>query len=324
MLLIVGGFMLFGGGGSSSSPSKPGGAAPGGSGMPVAQNPGPGVTPGAGENKPSSGSFIADVTNLLPNDAETVVNYQIDKLHDSGLGQAALAPGAFSEKAFNDTFSFPLYADGGKGVERVVTAVNNTNHWMFTVLHAQKGLTIDKDKLIASLQLEAHDPVNGMVAYSVKRDLDALGTLLIKANRPHDDLQVVLLDGQTLVFADPAPMKKFLDDKGHPTLKSQPTQAEPAANPNQGPTPPSPGGSMTPPGSSGSMRPPSASSSGAPPSAGSSGGMRPGPGGSMTPPGGSMMPPGGSMTPPGGSGQAPAKTSAPRSWSAPTSPSTPA
>ncbi len=179
-----------------------------------------------------------------------IINYQIDKLHDSGLGEAALAPGAFSEKAFADTFSFPFYADGDKGVERVVTAISNTNHWVFTVLHTQKNAAIDKEKLIASLQLEAHPPVNGLIAYSVKRDLDALGALLIKANRAHEDLQVVILDSQTLVFADPAPMKKFLDDKGHPTLKSQPTAATPPAKPGPGP-----GGSM-PPGPAGLGAPP--------------------------------------------------------------------
>ena len=275
----------------------------GGSGTPTAQNPA-GAKAGPGDNKPSAASFIADVTNLLPNDAETVVNYQIDKLHDSGLGEAALAPGAFSETAFADTFSFPFYADGGKGVERVVTAISNTNHWVFTVLHAQKGVVIDKDKLIASLQLEVHPPVNGMIAYSVKRDLDALGTLLVKANRPHDDLQMVMLDGQTLVFADPAPMKKFLDDKGHPALKSQPTEVAPPTRPNPGPggsMTPGPGGSMMPrPG--GSMGPPSAGSI-PPPSAGS---IPPPSAGSIPPPGGSGFPgPGGSMMPQG-MGQPPA------------------
>ena len=249
LLLIVGGVMLFGGGSAAAS-TKPSTPPPGGSGPPMTQNPGPAVKPGAGDNKPPTAQFIADVTNLLPNDAETVVNYQIDKLHDSGLGQAALGtPARSARTAFADTFSFPFYADGDKGVERVVTAISNTNHWVFTVLHTQKNAAIDKDKLIASLQLEAHPPVNGMIAYSVKRDLDALGDLLIKANRAHDDLQVVILDSQTLVFADPAPMKKFLDDKGHPTLKSQPTAATPPAKPGPGP------GGLMPPGPAGSMPP---------------------------------------------------------------------
>ena len=304
ILLIVGGWVVLSGGSGNSTSKSNSNPPSGGSGTPMTQNPGPGAKAGPGDNKPSAASFIADVTNLLPNDAETVVNYQIDKLHDSGLGEAALAPGAFSETAFADTFSFPFYADGGKGVERVVTAISNTNHWVFTVLHAQKGVVIDKDKLIASLQLEVHPPVNGMIAYSVKRDLDALGTLLVKANRPHDDLQMVMLDGQTLVFADPAPMKKFLDDKGHPALKSQPTEVAPPTRPNPGPggsMTPGPGGSMMPrPG--GSMGPPSAGSI-PPPSAGS---IPPPSAGSIPPPGGSGFPgPGGSMMPPG-MGQPPA------------------
>ncbi len=125
-------------------------------------------------------------------------------------------------------------------MECVLTAVSHTNNWVFTVLQTQKGVTINKDVLIANLQLEAHDPVNGLTPYSVKRDLDALSTLLIKANRPRPDLQMLFLDGQTLVFADATPMKKFLDDKGRPEFKTLPP-APPPANQNPGP------GGMNPP-----------------------------------------------------------------------------
>ena len=269
VLLIVGGLFMagvFGGKSADSGSSKPNDPGPGGT-TPQTQKPGPGVNPQPNKPGPAGAAFISDVTNLLPNDSETVVNYQIDKLHNSALGQAALSPGVFSEKAFQDTFTFPLYADGGRGVERVVTAVSHTNNWVFTVLHTQKAVTINKDALIANLQLEAHDDqaVNGLVPYSVKRDLDALGTLLIKANRPHADLQMVFLDNQTLVFADPAPMKKFLDDvkefKGHPKFKTLPPEAPPAnqnpgpggMNPNGGGLGPNAGGSGPMPGGSGPM-----------------------------------------------------------------------
>ncbi|HVS36129.1 MAG TPA: hypothetical protein VMS17_11160, partial [Gemmataceae bacterium] len=201
-------------------------------------NPQPGPKPPPNFVPPPGGVFIADVTNLLPNDAEAVVNYQIDRLHDSGLGQSALSPGAFSEKAFRDTFSFPLYTADGKGVERVVTAISHTKNWIFSILHTQKGLTINKDNVIASLQLDGLDEVNGLKPYSVKRDFDGIGTLLIKANRPHPDLQMLFLDDHTLVFADPEPMQKFLSDvkqfNGHPEYKSQPTQPTPPANQNAG------------------------------------------------------------------------------------------
>ena len=73
---------------------------------------------------------------------------------------------------------------------------------------------VNKDQLITNLQLDALPAVNGLTAYSVKRDLDSLSNLLVKANRTHDDLQLCFLDGQTLVFADPAPMQKFLDGQG--------------------------------------------------------------------------------------------------------------
>ena len=53
---------------------------------------------------------VDDVSNLLPNDSEAVVNYQIDKLSASSFRDAALqTSGAFNEAAFKNTFGFPLY-----------------------------------------------------------------------------------------------------------------------------------------------------------------------------------------------------------------------
>ncbi len=168
---------------------------------------------------------VADISNLLPNDSEAVVNLQIDKLYGSGFRQAALrTPGAFNESAFKGVFGFPLHDAAAKdGLQRVVSALNNSNHWVFTVLRTMKPF--NKDQLITNLQLDAQPAVNGLTPYSVKRDLDSLSNLLVKANRTHDELQLCILDGQTLVFADPAPMQKFLEDKGKPAPLSQPTAA---------------------------------------------------------------------------------------------------
>src|ERR1019366_7965961 len=144
------------------------------------------------KDAPSAPLKVQDVSNLLPNDSEAVVNYQIDKLSGSCFRDAALGTaGAYSESAFKNTFGFPLHdANAKEGVQRVVTALNNSKHWVFTVLRTMKP--INREKLIAGLGLEALPPVNGLTVYSVKGDLDSLSNLLIKANRPHEDFQVCL------------------------------------------------------------------------------------------------------------------------------------
>ena len=191
---------------------------------------------------------MADISNLLPNDSEAVFNYQIDKLSSSSFRDAALqTSGAFNEAAFKSTFGFPLYDSATKdGVQRVVTALSDSKHWVFTVLRTMKP--INREKLIDSLGLEALPEVNKLTVYSVKHDLDSLSNLLIKANRPDDDLQVCIFDGQTLVFADPGPYGEVCGGRG---------QAEALFRSHRPPPPSSgniPGGSYRRPGGS-SMAP---------------------------------------------------------------------
>jgi hypothetical protein len=267
---------------SSSTSSSSGGGT--NSGPMAVTDPAPG---GEVKNEaPAAPLNVTDVSNLLPNDSETVINYQIDKLSGSSFRDAALqTSGAFNEGGFKNTFGFPLYDAATKdGVQRVVTAVSNSKHWVFTVVRTMKP--INREKLIANLSLEAQPAVNGLTVYSVKSDMDSLSNLLIKANRAHDDLQVCIFDGQTLVFADPTPMAKFVADGGKPKQLTDPTSAPPAP----------PGGSSPAPGMQPGMSPmPGMMRPGMSPTPGMQPGMSP-PGGSSPPPG--MMPRG--MAPPGG------------------------
>jgi flagellar basal body-associated protein FliL len=292
-LLAVGAMFAFGVFGGSTKPdssSNSGSSSSSNNSGPQAATENASGAEGAKET-PAASLREPDISNLLPNDSEAVFNYQIDKLSSSSFRDAALqTSGAFNEAAFKNTFGFPLYDSAAKdGVKRVVTAVNNSKHWVFTAVRTMKP--INRENLIQSLGLEALPEVNKLTAYSVKHDLDSLSNLLIKANRPHDDLQVCIFDGQTLVFADPAPMAKFLADGGRPKQLSESSAAAPSP-----PAANTPGGSSMPPGGS-SMAPGGSSM----PSGGSS--MRPG--GSSMPPSGSSMPPGGSSMPAGGSSMPP-------------------
>ncbi len=286
-------FGVFGGSTKQEGNSNSGSASSGGSSAPPAV-----VEPAAGvpgnQDAPATHVNVADISNLLPNDSEAVFNYQIDKLSSSSFHDAALqTSGSFNEAAFKSSFGFPIYDSTTKdGVQRVATALNNSKHWVFSVMRTMKP--INREKLIESLGLEALPEVNKLTIFSIKHDLDSFSNLLLKANRPHDDFQVCIFDGQTLVFGDPEPMAKFAADGGRPKQLSDPSSSAatpPAGNP--------PGGSSSPPGGS-SMAP--SGSSMAP--SGSS--MRPS--GSSAPPAGSSMAPSGSSMAPSGSSMAPGGT----------------
>jgi hypothetical protein len=281
--LLVGGLFMagvFGGGGDNkqASNNRPGGGSPPGGGVPDGgANPeGDGSKSKPPEVPPPA---TADISNLLPNDTQAVVNLNVDKIMGSSLNRAALdTPGAFNAAHFARNFGFPIEA-----VTRVVLGLNMQKRTVFSVMRTAKPY--DRDKLIASLQLDKMPPVKGLDYFRVKRSLDSLGTLLVRANQPADQLMLYLPDGQTLVFADGPLMQDFLEKGARPDYISQPSQT-PTTPPSEGPTPGGPGGKFPPGGD-------------APPPRGPGGKPQPLPGG--VPPGG----PDGRPVPPGGPGGVP-------------------
>src|SRR5260370_33290205 len=126
--LIIGGLYIGGvfGGGDNKQALNPGGPGkPGRSGSPDG-----GGTPDGGNNPPGedpnkklpevSKPTVADISNLLPNDTQAVVNLNVDKLLASSFNKAALGtPGSFNGPQFARTFVFPI-----ETFTRLVLAVN--------------------------------------------------------------------------------------------------------------------------------------------------------------------------------------------------------
>src|SRR5262249_1055380 len=80
----------------------------------------------------------------------------------------------------------------------------------------------------------------GFDSFAVNGDLDTLSAMFLRlSSPPAGKISLHFLDPQTVVFADPEPMKKFLEEKRRPTQMTQP----PPPTPQPPPAPPGgPGG----------------------------------------------------------------------------------
>jgi len=157
-----------------------------------------------------------ELTNLLPGQAQHVLHVFVkDALETTPLlGEALFQPRALGDDAFQQRLGFPLRA-----VDDLIRAENYANSWAFTVVHLKEE--INKEALTAALGLEpaAGSPMNQQELFKVTKNRPwleqlarfALGTLPPPAAKNEDrPLFVRIHDGQTLVFADAAPMQEFL------------------------------------------------------------------------------------------------------------------
>jgi DNA-directed RNA polymerase subunit RPC12/RpoP len=179
------------------------------------------------------GVLAADVSNLLPNDTETVLDLPIPRLLGPAFKQAAFAtPNAFSANAFRKTFGFPI-----EDVRRIVTAGSRAGDWIFSVVRTAKP--VNEETLVAHLRLVPGGKVGDLDYYVIRRPLDSLGNLLLKMNEPRSRLALHVMDSRTFIVADVAPMKKFLEDKRKPA-DFKPPVGEAPAPPTAAPVAPAP------------------------------------------------------------------------------------
>ena len=256
---------------------------------------------GPGGDTPPAGPVLGNVTNFLPNDTQVVISYPMDRTLASTLQVEGFddRDGGFSAERFKANMGF-----APDEVNRVITALNLQNDWVFTVLQTKKPYKADAMR--TTLRLTAKEPVKAKSGksyevYQINGELDSLSNVLLKANKPRDQFQVHFLDANTLVFADPVAMKKFLDFDAKPEFltKEVGTEAPPPA------TGGTPGGTPGMPGMPGGA-PGIPGGSGAPPPVAPGGGA-PTPGGAGGPMGGMPGAPGGMPGMPGGApGGAPA------------------
>jgi hypothetical protein len=286
----------------------------GGSDKKPDSNPRPPVNAGGGDQDKEDNkdtlpetSPLADATNYLPNDTETVGLMRADKLIDSSIGRAAFqTPGAFSLPAFQKKFGFPL-----EKVTHLVHASNDAQNWVFNVIRTKTDTDINEAALVNLGLKKADAKVQGFEYYLIQSDLDSFSFQFMNDSKPRP-LALHILDKNTVVVASEATLVQFLNNNRQPKFLSEaPSKAEPDEDPDApkdekgGQTPPTggpgapfpPGGSSGPPGAGAAGGGPGYGMTGGPPGAGAAGG---GPGYGMTggPPGAGAAGGAGGVPPP--------------------------
>lgn len=222
--LIGGGILLFGGSkgpssGQSSStppPSKPSTATP--AVQVAAAEPAPAA--------PVADGPVDDITNLLPNETALLYKIDMDRLMDSSVKAAMLEwPGAFTESAFQKTFGCPV-----ANLKTVLTAVmpkeKADEAAFFSILKFDKP--INRSQLSGILKLTPLPTINGYESFTVVGDLDSLTASFVRFATPSSEkFSLHFIDDQTLVFADAAPMRTFLDERRQPKRLTLPPPPPP-------------------------------------------------------------------------------------------------
>lgn len=228
------------------------------------------------EPKVEAGPSLADISNMLPNETQVVINISVPELTKSTIGQAAFnTPGAFESSTLDRKLGVPM-----NDIERVIVAANKAQDWVFCVVRTVEGKTINLDRVKAALHLKPGDaPVQGqdyLVSDHNWLENSPFRPDTQEGNAPPGTrlMSVRLHDPQTLVFGDAVPVKQFLNVKGQ--FKTQSDAGAPVATAPKGggpgmptrpggPTPPlgampTPPPGVTPPGGAG----PNAKPGGAP------------------------------------------------------------
>jgi flagellar basal body-associated protein FliL len=260
----------------------------------------------AKEEPPAPRPRQEDVTNLLPNDSQAVLNLPLQQMFaHPRIKQALLhTPGAFSEAAFQR-----IWGVGPNDVQRVVLAYNTEKKTVFSVMRTKAALK--EEQIVAALKLKPEAPVGGAKYYLLTRPLDTLSMFLLHDAMPlmlfgntglREKVALHFIDPFTVVCANAGPMNQFLQDKGQPKHLTKTPEEEAASNAPAAPSGPAgmpgPGGPAGMPGPGGpgrqGMPGPGGMSPGGPPSTGKAGGP-----GAAGAPGASGAP---GMTAPGGPG----------------------
>jgi hypothetical protein len=154
---------------------------------------------------------VDDITNLLPNDTQMVVNLPLEFLFGNAKVRQALlmTPGAFHEGAFQRTWGI-----APANVRRVVLGYNAEKNTVFSIMRTSEQL--NEDQIVGGLKLKAEEPINGFKHYIVKKPIGALSTFLLKGLEHRDRVSLHFMDKFTVVCADVGPMNQFLQEKGQP------------------------------------------------------------------------------------------------------------
>jgi hypothetical protein len=174
-----------------------------------------------------------EVTNLLPNDTQAVINLSFKDLRDSSAGRAAFeSPGAFTADGVAKQLGVHP-----KDVDQILVALNRgAKPWTFAVIRSSKAFDVKALKASHGNPDEKEAAAIKGQEWFITRESDWLGNLertlgeaflTEKPEARKRALAVHPLDTHTLVVADIEPMRAFLELEGKPELKAQPAAPAP-------------------------------------------------------------------------------------------------
>lgn len=173
---------------------------------------------------------VADITNLLPNKTDIVLNVPVHRLRSTQIGKAAFeTPGAFRSDSLLQRLGIPE-AD----IERVIIAGNFADDSLFFVVRTDKPI-LPKNVINALGLIPAEDSEKGHEYYVADSSWLGGASSLLKPKKPGSaaagsrgaarKLLVRILDSQTMVLGGEPPMRDFLAAKEHPKNLYQPKDA---------------------------------------------------------------------------------------------------
>src|SRR5262249_24609129 len=124
----------------------------------------------------SLGSFASasDISNLLPNDTQMVVNVVVPEFLKSPLARTAFeTPGAFDGKFIEQRFGLVK-----EELERVILAASATQDWLFFVVRTNKPIKMDNVKRVWQLKPGGGSPMAGQDYYVTARNWLPNGSFL--------------------------------------------------------------------------------------------------------------------------------------------------
>lgn len=201
----------------------------------------------AGPGTPAGPGSPRDATNLLPNESQWVLNVDVPAVLLTPGGTTLFDSTKPTGAVVKDNLGFPV-----NQIERVVAAGGGDGAWSFSVIKAKSPFALDAVK--TALQVSA--PAGEILSreYYVVKDnelFDAVGNYFanklkdigFKLDPPAVNPRVLtacILDTKTIVVADEAQMKKFLEANAQPEYKSKLIGGAPPGGPS-GPGGPPPG-----------------------------------------------------------------------------------
>lgn len=164
-----------------------------------------------------------DLSNLLPNDSQIVIDAKVKGLLQSPVGSAAFfTPGAFNKQVRDGMIGMPI-----GDIERLLYADNETQGWQFLVLRTGNKLPVDDLKTKLGLQPAKGGTIKNRAYFEGNFGpwLDNFFAMVASDLRLSEIVKpkktqgaAYFYDEKTLILADLVPLKKFLDDNAEPQL----------------------------------------------------------------------------------------------------------